>query len=238
MRLISLLQNRTTFSPEEWATFDNANLNFSYNQGFLAISYSTLCVKMCGGDYGKLVSWDKEAAHRLDIIGFLRGLLVLEVQENVLYIVGRIVEQLIEELEETETTADHHDFIKIPKFEERQAGRTELWSRYTNQPFSEPPTLDIESLMSIAQAKVNSFGDHLWLMQTDPAYLRRTIRKIISAIPDRNGQTIHGVLPPRHKQSVYTPVIGEIYMEHACCASWIWISEEIKRIRDLQLKVR
>lgn len=72
-RLLGLLNNRARYIPEEWAPFDNENLRFAYNQGFVAINYSPLCVVMFGPEYGQLVPWEENAAHRLDIIGFPRG---------------------------------------------------------------------------------------------------------------------------------------------------------------------
>jgi hypothetical protein len=72
-RLLGLLNYRTRFAPEKWAAWDNENLIFGYNHGFLAINYSPLCLKMCGDGYGELVPWKREAARRFDIVGFPRA---------------------------------------------------------------------------------------------------------------------------------------------------------------------
>jgi hypothetical protein len=44
---------------------------------------------------------------------------------------------------------------------------------YLNQPFSAPPLFNVQALISIAQAQVELCGDHLWLLQTEPAHTRR-----------------------------------------------------------------
>ncbi|PVH76843.1 hypothetical protein DL98DRAFT_281495 [Cadophora sp. DSE1049] len=79
-RLLGLIYNRARFSAEEWAPHDNENLHFGFHQGFFVINFSELCVVMHGDDYGKMVPWENGAAHRLDIIGFPRGQLILEAQ--------------------------------------------------------------------------------------------------------------------------------------------------------------
>lgn len=156
-------------------------------------------------------------------------MLILEAQKNLLFILCDIVKQLGEGLEDTGIMVDGQNIIEIPKFEKKRSGDTELWSRFINQPFSEPPTFDIDHSTSIAQTKVNSFGDHPCYMQIDPGYLRRTIRNIIYAIPDRNSQTRSG-------ETTYIIAFTEIEMDHGCCASWVWIFEEMKRVGELRLK--
>lgn len=120
---------------------------------------------MHGPNYGELVEWDEDAAHRLDIIGFPRGQLILDAQATLLCILCNIVERLTEGLEETQKLADgNRSSIEIPKPQEKRSGHTELWSRYLNQTFSDPPKFDIDFIISTSTTKVNSLNDHLWLM--------------------------------------------------------------------------
>jgi hypothetical protein len=58
----------------------------------------------------------------------------------------------------------------------RHTNEVELWSPYTNQAFSAPPVFSIENLIYIAQTRVEALGNHLWFLQTEPAYMRRYIR--------------------------------------------------------------
>lgn len=49
---------------------------------------------MQGSKYGQLKKWEKDAAHRFDIIGFPRAQLILEAQEKILKLLRNIVEQI------------------------------------------------------------------------------------------------------------------------------------------------
>jgi hypothetical protein len=48
-------------------------------------------------------------------------------------------------------------------------GEVANWAKYIHQPFSAPPTFDIDALMSQAKARVDALDAHLWLLQTEPA---------------------------------------------------------------------
>lgn len=231
-RLLGLLNNRTRFSPEDWASHDNEVLMFGYNQGFLAIDYNPLCVVMTGSKYGELVPWDESAAHRLDIIGFPRAQLILEAQAVLLTFLVQVVEGLVEGLESRPTAEGVvHDANKaqIPKLEFRRSGRLETWSSYTNQPFSEPPRFDIDALIATARAKAKETDDHLWLMQTDAPYLRRVLRTAAQAIPIHHN-LING------EQEAHLQTLLEINLDASTQALWQWILEDCETIKSLQLK--
>jgi len=91
-RLLGLLNNRTRFFPVDWAPCDDANLDFGYNQGFLGIYFSSLCIIMHRPTYGEVVQWSEDAAHRLEIMGFPRTQLILEAQETLLQILASVVD--------------------------------------------------------------------------------------------------------------------------------------------------
>lgn len=176
MRLISLLQNRTKYSPQEWAAFDYENLRFGFHKGYLELNYSPLCVVMLGHNYGALVPWNKESAHRMDIIGFHIGQLILQAQETVLKFLCKIIDLSTEGLQEIPKTLDFQQNHYV--LEQKRSGRTELWFCFSNKSFSEPPSFDLSLILSLAEANLNSMADHIWLMQTDDAYFRRTIRYV------------------------------------------------------------
>lgn len=53
---------------------------------------------MHGSDYGKVVPWDKDAAHPWDIVGFPRAQLILEAQRHLMQVLRGVVERLTEDL--------------------------------------------------------------------------------------------------------------------------------------------
>lgn len=51
---------------------------------------------MQGAEYGKLVPWDKDQAHRWDIVRFPRAQLVIEAQSMLLKFVRGVIEGVLE----------------------------------------------------------------------------------------------------------------------------------------------
>ncbi|KAG4442716.1 hypothetical protein IFR05_001823 [Cadophora sp. M221] len=230
-RLLGLLYNRARLSPEQWAPHENHNLHFGFHQGFLAIDFSGLCVVMHGEDYGKLVPWEKSAAHRLDIIGFPRGQLILEAQAILLDFLCGVVRQLVEGLTESnaELVIDVASHLQIPKVKFKQSGHVEMWSNYINHPFSEPPRFDVDALISAARAGQQEWGDHVWLMQTDPAYFRQVIRSAVSVMPIERDITVK-------EQPAYVQALLEITIDSGNYLWWKWTLEDCENIKRLQVK--
>jgi len=60
----------------------------------------------------------------------------------------------------------------------KTAGESATWSSFVYCPFAAPPRVDPENLLAIVDARSNATGDHLWLLQTEPAYFKRYLRKL------------------------------------------------------------
>ncbi|CZR65471.1 uncharacterized protein PAC_15371 [Phialocephala subalpina] len=150
---------------------------------------------MSGSEYGQLVPWDESAAHSLDIIGFPRGQLILETKSVLLAFLIEVVGALVEGLEARPA-------------EIRTLGNMVV----AHQPaLSEPPKFDIDALIATGLAKAEETNDHVWLMRTDAAYLRRDLRTAAQAIP------IHQNLV-NGEQEAHLQILSEINrdsMEHA-----------------------
>lgn len=130
---------------------------------------------MYGPRYGELVDWQAGPAHRADILGFPRALLVLEAQAYLMGILRKIVDKTLEsaDLSKPATSEKWKSVINLGF---KQSGMVEFWSPYTNQAYSAPPVFDIDKLLSIVQTRLDAANDHLWFLQTEPAYMRRYIR--------------------------------------------------------------
>ncbi|TVY39094.1 hypothetical protein LOCC1_G005276 [Lachnellula occidentalis] len=181
MKLLGMLQNRAVHTPQQWAAYDNLCLAFPWNNHKLALAECSLWMVMYGPHYGTLVPWDHAAIHREELLGFPRAVLLLEAQ-RILY--GVLRNFLIEFVQSSEpggsSKADEAEpfHLKLKSF-----GRTDLWSIHTNQPYSAPPTFDIDAMISKARARLDLSSDHLWLLQTDAQYLRREIRLMMNGLP-------------------------------------------------------
>ncbi|TVY16872.1 hypothetical protein LARI1_G006322 [Lachnellula arida] len=223
-RLIGLVHNRTRYGPEQWALHDNQKLEWSWNGGMLDIDASNLCMIMHGPRYGELVSWDMKSAHSSEIVGFPRAKLILDAQETLYSFLRKAMELLCEGMnqENAGETAPQPNQLEF-----KRSGRIDLWSTYINQPFSAPPAFNIEELHSKALARFQQVGDHLWLLQTDPAYLRQVIR--VAA---------EGFLVGHPIDEVHKWAVRDIYTDIWSYWSWSWIVEAIENVRVMQTRFR
>ncbi|CAD0082632.1 unnamed protein product [Aureobasidium vineae] len=174
--LIGLLHNRVVHSLEQWVPFDNDLVRQGWADGFFDLEYcGSYCVVMHGVNYGKLVPWDKEAAEYRDIVGYPRARLTIEAQALMFSRLRKIVDLILEGVNRDSTGAcDKWQEVVRAGF--KQLHRIELWSDYTNQPFSSPPKFDVDYYCYIAKARMQAARDHLWLLQTDPSYFRRFVK--------------------------------------------------------------
>ncbi|PVH96283.1 hypothetical protein DM02DRAFT_632149 [Periconia macrospinosa] len=175
--LVGLLHARAKDSLEEWAPFDHEQLRNSWGLGFIDVDFNAGAVFMYGPRYGTLTKWEAGAAHRHDIVGYPRARLIIEAQITLLQFLKRVVEQLIVGLPDDKPAS-------ATKIEElilsglRVAGDGACWSNFVNRPFTGPPRFDIDALVAQVKARADITSDHLWLLQTEPSYLKRHMRKI------------------------------------------------------------
>ena len=179
-RLLGLLHNRVMYSPEQWAPHDNKQIKLGWEYGALNSPYCSGSVIMHGPHYGELTEWDKAAAHRWDSIGYPRAALILEAQEHIMKFLRGVVDLLLEDIDiSLPAAAEKWNQVTAAGF--KQTNSLEFWSPFINQPFSAPPLFNVTNLVSIAKAKKEAAEDHLWLLQTQPSYMRRAIRDLGSA---------------------------------------------------------
>lgn len=174
---IGLLHHRASRLPQEWVRFDSDQLDSSWTSGLLDVNYNASCVYIHGPGYGGLTEWNSAAVHQCYIMGFPRGQLALEAQAMLMSFLRRAVEHLLNGVEA-------HGLDSAVKWNElvqaglRKSGDSASWSVYMNRPFSAPPVLDVDALVSQAKARVDATGDHLWLLQTEPSYMKRCVDMI------------------------------------------------------------
>lgn len=174
--LFALLHYRTAYSPQHWAAFDSQQLALSWAVGLLDVDFSPKCVVMYGQKYGSLVDWQKDAAHRADILGFPRASLVLEAQAYLMEVLHNIVTKVLEGVDNSQPPRINKWRNLISNAAFRETGVVEFWSPYTNQAFSPPPQFDSKYLVSLAETRLHATEDHLWHLQCDAAYMRRYVK--------------------------------------------------------------
>lgn len=223
--LMGLIYNRIHHSPEEWAPFDNALISHGFVTGDLGLEYcGQACVVMHGIDYGMLVPWKKEAAERWDIVGYPRARLIIEAQALMFSRLRSIMDLILEGVDRNSTgTSDKWQDMVRTGF--KQANTIELWSDYINQPFSSPPNFDVDYYCSVARARMQAAEDHLWLLQTDPSYVRRFIK-------------VMAVGEVYRSEWKHLLIVGDIGVDLLHCLRWSYLSKEWSSVRDQYRRFR
>ena len=127
-----------------------------------------------GSEYGKILDWDIDSTHLEDDIGFPRAQLLLEAQANLMRFLRTVVDKILEGADlSKQPYTTKWDQMLSEGF--RTSGESVIWSSYTDQAYSKPPALSIESLCSTAETSQRAIGDHLALLQCDSSYMRRFI---------------------------------------------------------------
>ncbi|TGO17517.1 hypothetical protein BTUL_0017g00980 [Botrytis tulipae] len=93
--LLSLLRNRTQYSPEQWAPYGNSILDKHWDIDSLALDYNSNSMILAGSAYGTLTQWKSEEAHRWTSVGFPRAILILEAQAHLLSFLRSTAERIL-----------------------------------------------------------------------------------------------------------------------------------------------
>ena len=108
---------------------------------------------MHGPNCGKLTSWRDHSAHAWDIIGFPRAILVLEAQMKLSEVLKGVVGTLIRGAGEGKDSNTFSQSVELGlKKATDKSSCVEFASSFINQPFSEPPGLNVQSLLDISHA--------------------------------------------------------------------------------------
>jgi hypothetical protein len=229
--LIGLIRTRASDSPAEWAPFDHEQLRSPWGSGLLNTSFNAGAVVMFGPRYGTLSKWQKDAAHRFDIVGFPRGKLVMEAQATLMTFLRRVVEQLLVgiQLDRLHVTGDNSKWKTTIDSGLKMAGDTAAWSKFVQTPFTAPPRFDIDALVDLTKARVAATGDHLSLLQTEAAYFKRYIRKL------HQMQTVESV---RQKHAAFTIINWEITEDINIHWFWRGVLLEFEHLQNVYHRCR
>ncbi|KAK5110324.1 hypothetical protein LTR85_001277 [Meristemomyces frigidus] len=209
-----------------WAAFDSYQFRDPWKVGLFALEFLPLCVVVHGERYGQTVPFRSDAAHRCDILGFPRAQLLLEAQSQLMAILLRVMDITLEG-----ANLDDHASTKWATMCDegfRLAGDVVQWSTYTNQPFSSPPLLNLDDVISTAQLRFDALADHFALLQTDPPYLRRYIRAQMQGEAFKSGPL----------SDVFGMVDSTIASDALSMWWWLCVRDEAEHVRDVQRRFR
>ncbi|KAL9135008.1 MAG: hypothetical protein Q9175_003806 [Cornicularia normoerica] len=196
---IRLLQYRTTYPPQDWLHFDNAQLQPGWKQGGPGEKSAKGCVIMRDEQYGTWEEFDHLAVLCGDAYGAIRGLLILETQQILMSFLRKMLTTILKDASTsnpqdihaetsnrnlTSVPIPHYDLTSCSKwtrFVEADPHPNRPWlpvaSVYTQQPFSAPPSFDIDAMIEIAETKAMDAADELWLLQTDLDYFHDLMKR-------------------------------------------------------------
>ncbi|APA08519.1 hypothetical protein sscle_04g032890 [Sclerotinia sclerotiorum 1980 UF-70] len=110
---------------------------------------------MHGLRYGEVVDWKACLAHRADILGFPKARLVLEAQAYLMSSLRKVVDGILQGVDTNASpAAEKWNSMVLMGF--RHTNVVKLWSPYTNQAFSLPPSFSISTLISLAQTRLEA----------------------------------------------------------------------------------
>ncbi|KAL3447880.1 hypothetical protein BJX65DRAFT_307557 [Aspergillus insuetus] len=155
-------------------------------------------------------------------------MLVLEAQAYLLEVLCKIVESLLEGVDNTLASRAEKWKELTAKAGFRETGAVELCSSYTHQAFSPPPDFDCEYLISLARTRRDATGDHLRYLQCDVPYLRRHIRILFSTEIFKKASNVQkGLL-------LALQIRSEVRSHHW----WAWIEMECRHVDAVQKAYR
>jgi hypothetical protein len=216
----SLIYNRVKYSPEQWAPFDNTLLNRNWQMGSFATEYNGNSICMHGERFGQLEVWEPQRAHSWSSVGFPRGVLLLEAQNKLSAFLRGLTEKILEGHQTKKGSSQIDFFSTTLGLELEKSQHHEFAYTYLNQPFSAPPSFSLQALELLAQTRVNFHGDHLWLLQTDPSYIRLHAPNLICGTFQESLTNID------------VHVVLSLYIMEDCWTFWIWewIAEELQQL--------
>lgn len=175
--LLGLIRTRARDAPADWAPYDHEQLRSPWGLGLLDVVFNNGAVIMFGPRFGTHTHWQKEPAHRFDIVGFPRAKLVLEAQATLLGFLQRAIEQLLSGCDGSAASGSSRWNV-IVDGGLKMTGHAAAWYNFVQTPFTGPPRFDVDALITLVQSRVAATGDHLMLLQTEAPYFRRYLQKL------------------------------------------------------------
>lgn len=254
VNFIQLLHYRTIFPPQDWVHFDNAQLQPGWKQGGFGEKSAEGCITLHGDQYGTWKEFDRQAVHRGDAYGAIRGLMILEAQQILMSFLRKMLTTILGNADTShpqESKAEtlrsslpsvafpHYDLTSCSKwihFIEAEHHRKHPWlsaaSIYTQQPFSAPMRFDIDAMIEIAETQAMEAGDELWLLQTDLDYfhdlMRRHEREWLDSVP---GVEELKVFSSKYKMDNIGYIMTVKVVIQA--RDWQWLLEECQAIKEI-----
>jgi hypothetical protein len=175
--LLSLLHHRSSNEPEEWLAFDNANIVLVEHFSIMSSTFNRNCVVMQGPDYGKLVPWNAEQAHRWEIVGFTKAHVLLTAQRKMFNLLSKCVKGLLTEATTPPELSLNPKWNSMISSDFSRFKTSFPWSTDFVKPFSAPRRFDAREISELITSHHRVVLDELELLQTDPQYVQSLVKE-------------------------------------------------------------
>lgn len=191
-KLLALMHVRTSYTPSQWISFEFDSQRNAFDYDGIGLCYNPHCVVVGDKDFGRLIQWDREKAHGLEMIGFPLAHLTFEAQKDLSAFLRDMMDMLLGETgQQTPRGCDRWDATVQAGFDTSNSG---VLARFANSygPFSPPCRFDTDRIASLIHGRCAAAGDTLWLLQRDLL----SFREFIATAQDT---TYHQSLPDSKK---------------------------------------
>lgn len=168
LKLLMLLHVRTSYSAQDWTIFDLSQNASTWESTTGKISFNAQCVRICGNDFGRLETFDRDLVHARAIIGFPRAYTTVMGQKSLARALRKVVDAIVMESPAT----GNSKWLKLMTGANGLQGTVEegRWSSYVHPGFAPPSGLDIDALLQASSDRYNQIADEMELIQADPQY--------------------------------------------------------------------
>ncbi|KAI0011103.1 hypothetical protein F4779DRAFT_637849 [Xylariaceae sp. FL0662B] len=209
--MLALLYYRTAFSSLDWVPFDKTQIVYAEHGQVLLPLYNSHCIDFADAHFGQLTPWDRVRAHRLEIIGFTQGMIVLTAQSRMMDFLRRFVGAALRTISERHNKnpgASLGPRSNAKRKNQRQGLVPEVppsdrhmprWDRliqdefsptepsipsfaYFNRPFSAPVTFDPAQALEVVTSFYHAEVDDLYQLQTNPQYIQQRVQQFSSSV--------------------------------------------------------
>jgi hypothetical protein len=229
--LISLLHNRAMSRRDDWAIFDNEQIQLARSQRWIDEEPASGCIIMRGDRYGEWKLFDQEEVHCGYAYGSPRALLILETQDQLLRFLRNFINVILgttsvkenmsaglnvdagtvgAEIAAQSCPKKWKKFVRAGTQPSKYVSWASPQSLYASQPFQSFPKFDIDIIIEIAENQSDEAYDEVWLRQTDPEYFYERAKFLEAkwnGSLSKVGENLRLLTPESHRNIAYMTLI-------------------------------
>jgi len=162
-------------------------------------------------------------SYRCDVIGFPHASLIVEAQAILMKFLRLSIERFLEGISDTDAEGNTK-WNEVIRTGLKMNNAVVSWSRFVHENFIAAPRLEFEHILSQARLRSDASSDHLWLLQTEPSYFKRYLRKLSET----------SVMKALKSSPMRLPVLAvELLADLEMNFCWRAIVVEFEHLRDL-----